>query len=345
MTSAPTTPGSHDFDFLFGSWSIVNDRLTERLRGADEWERFPARGTCRPVLGGLGNVDDFRPAWPARPGYEGMALRLFDAATGLWSISWADTTNGCLGPPVVGRFTDGVGEFFGDDEHAGTPVKVRFRWSGITAVAARWEQAFSADGGETWELNWVMSFTRDRAAASAPPAPPAEGRDRRPASVTHLGNVPAAYQHEWRVATPQAPLALPRAIFKWYHVHRDGHTVPRALAAEARAVIADDQAGGAWDPSYGLNFALLHVSTSHAFLIAGVWRGHQELWERIYQKPLGSDEPFRRMPTDGEDAPVGCVWELAVTCHERMAWHRYLSSARADEDKRAWLADQYAGPA
>ena len=27
-------------------------------------------------------------------------------------------------------------------------------------TAARWEQAFSADGGATWEVNWVMEFTR-----------------------------------------------------------------------------------------------------------------------------------------------------------------------------------------
>ncbi|MBA2596731.1 MAG: hypothetical protein H0V00_08930 [Chloroflexia bacterium] len=160
-----------------------------------------------------------------------------------------------------------------------------------------------------------------------------------------LGNVPASYRHEWRVATPREPLVLPRAVFKWYHVHREGSVVPDEMDTEARAEITGAMAGGAWEPSYGLNFALLHLSTAHVFLIAGVWRGHQELWERIYAKELAANEPFTRVDMSGEDAPLGCVWELGVTCHERMAWHRYLFTARTDDDKRAWLTDVYAGQA
>jgi hypothetical protein len=158
-----------------------------------------------------------------------------------------------------------------------------------------------------------------------------------------FGNVPAAYLHEWRVATPRDPLLLPGAIFKWYHVHRRGVPVSSVMDAEARAVIAEAMGAGVWDPSYGLNFALLHVSTAHAFLIAGVWRGHQELWERIYAKDLETDSPFTRVPAGGEDTPAACVWELGVICHERMAWHRYLFSPRDAAAKRAWLEDVYTG--
>jgi hypothetical protein len=163
-------------------------------------------------------------------------------------------------------------------------------------------------------------------------------------SLADLGNVPQSYRHEWRVVTPHAPIVLPDAIFKWYQVHREGVPVSEAMDAEARAVIADAMANTAWDPSYGLNFAMLHVSTAGAFLIAGVWRGHQELWERLYAKDLATDSPFARIQA-GEDGPVGCVWEMAVTCHERMAWHRYLFTDRTETDKRAWLADVYSGQA
>ena len=62
MTAAPRPAGASDFDFLFGSWQIVNDRLKSRLANSDEWEQFAATGTCQPILGGIGNIDDFRAA-------------------------------------------------------------------------------------------------------------------------------------------------------------------------------------------------------------------------------------------------------------------------------------------
>ena len=77
-----------------------------------------------------------------------------------WSLYWADTWHAGLCPPLVGGFEDGLGEFLGDDEHEGRPVRARFLWSGITERTARWEQAFSTDGGESWEVNWTMDFER-----------------------------------------------------------------------------------------------------------------------------------------------------------------------------------------
>src|SRR6476469_9646326 len=116
--------------------------------------------------------------------------------------------------------------------------------------------------------------------------------DTRVLSLSELGNVPLTYTHEWRVAEPHEPLVLPGAIFKWYHVHREGVAIPAAMDAEARAIVTDALAAGHWTPEYGLNFALIHLSTTHAFLIAGVWRGHQELWERIYVYDLAKGGPF-----------------------------------------------------
>ncbi|MEO6017151.1 MAG: hypothetical protein ABIP46_07835, partial [Polaromonas sp.] len=84
----------------------------------------------------------------------------FSPHTRLWSIYWVSHSDGLMQPPVVGCFAKGLGRFEGDDTHEGRPVRVRFSWSGITPVSARWEQAFSEDGGRHWETNWVMEFRR-----------------------------------------------------------------------------------------------------------------------------------------------------------------------------------------
>ena len=162
-------------------------------------------------------------------------------------------------------------------------------------------------------------------------------------ALDHLGNVPAAYTHAWRVAEPHEPIVLPDRIFKWYHVHIEGAVVPEVMDAEARALLAADATSGGWQTEYGLDFSLLHLSTASAFLIAGTWRGHQEMWERVYFKDLASAAPFELVPRDGQDWPGACVWELGVICHERMAWHRYLFTPRDEAAKRAWLLDTYRG--
>jgi len=160
--------GRHDFDFLHGQWSIRNERLKERLAGSTDWEIFHATQRCQPLLGGVGNVDDFVSDW-TRPGTDerfiGMTLRLFGAESKQWSIYWAGNHDGVLDPPVAGAFADEadgrrVGTFLGVDEHEGRPVRVRFRWSQASANTAHWHQAFSADDGATWETNWHMWFRR-----------------------------------------------------------------------------------------------------------------------------------------------------------------------------------------
>jgi hypothetical protein len=158
VTSETAIVGVNDFDFLVGSWRIHNRRLRSVLSGADEWYEFEATSWCRPLLAGAANVDEFL---APSLGLTGMTVRTLDPRTGEWSIYWASTTApGPLQPPVVGRFTDGVGEFFCDDDYAGKAIRVRYIWSEIGEGTARWEQAFSPDDGDNWETNWVMQLER-----------------------------------------------------------------------------------------------------------------------------------------------------------------------------------------
>jgi hypothetical protein len=152
--------GASDFDFEFGDWT-VHHRVKRATTG--EWFEFEGTANARPILGGLGNVEDclfHRPGGDTR----GVALRTYDPATAEWAIWWVDsrTPHGALDPPVKGHFEKGVGTFYSDGEMNGKPVRTRFIWSQITAKSARWEQAFSYDAGKTWDTNWVMEFQRTK---------------------------------------------------------------------------------------------------------------------------------------------------------------------------------------
>jgi hypothetical protein len=146
-----------DFDFLLGSWNVANRMLRRRLAGSDDWEEFAATAVVRPILDGLGNEDVFRTEHDG--GFVGMSFRFFDPEKRRWSIYWADSRRpGELDPPMVGCFEGDLGVFHGEDVHRGRPVLVRFTWLRVTTESPRWEQAFSDDGGRTWETNWVMDF-------------------------------------------------------------------------------------------------------------------------------------------------------------------------------------------
>jgi hypothetical protein len=148
-----------DFGFQNGEWRVRHRKLKQRLAGSSEWVEFA--GTCRAfeVMGGEANVEDNLLDDPAGA-YRAAAFRRRDPETGQWSIWWHDGRSGALDPPVQGRFENGVGTFLARDTLNGAPILVRFVWSDITATTARWEQAFSADDGATWEVNWIMTFER-----------------------------------------------------------------------------------------------------------------------------------------------------------------------------------------
>jgi hypothetical protein len=159
MAERPAIDGAGDFDFLIGAWSVRHRRLERRLAGNTNWIEFSGSALARTILGGLGNVDEIAINLPTGP-YLGATLRLFNPSTRQWSIHWMDSRSPGLDPPMTGRFSGNRGLFYGDDNCAGRPIKARFIWSVVSPTACRWEQAFSADGGGSWETNWTMEFTR-----------------------------------------------------------------------------------------------------------------------------------------------------------------------------------------
>lgn len=149
----------NDFDFFHGQWKVAHRRLRNRLAADSTWDEFAGRSACVPIVGGLGNVDDNILELPGGS-YRAATVRLFDPGTGMWSIWWVDGRAMRFDPPVRGRFENGTGIFLGDDVFDGRPIRVRFLWLTTGPDSPRWEQAFSTDGGESWETNWTMRFTR-----------------------------------------------------------------------------------------------------------------------------------------------------------------------------------------
>jgi hypothetical protein len=151
--------GQHDFDFEIGSWNIHLSRLQDRLAGSTTWVDFDGTSVTRKVWNGRANLEEFE-ADSSQGHIEGLTLRLFNPQSRQWSIYWANGKDGILAQPMIGEFKNGRGEFFDQEPWKGRAVYVRFIWSDTTTKSPHFEQAFSDDGGKTWEVNWITNQTR-----------------------------------------------------------------------------------------------------------------------------------------------------------------------------------------
>lgn len=149
--------GIEDFDFLIGNWRVRHRLLKQRLSNGRDSIEFDGTCVTRKILGGRGNLDEHFLDLPG-DAYSAVAFRTFDLATQRWSIWWIDGRSPSeLDPPLVGRFENGVGTFYANHLFQGERIRVRFLWTDLE-THPHWEQAFSADNGQTWEVNWTMRF-------------------------------------------------------------------------------------------------------------------------------------------------------------------------------------------
>jgi BNR/Asp-box repeat len=157
---APTQPEiQHDFDFELGSSKIHLSRLQDRLAGSTAWIPFDGTSVTRPLWNGRADVNEFEA--DSQTGHiEGLTLRLYNPESHQWSIYWANSKDGIFDPPMIGEFKNGRGEFYCQQLWKGRAVFVRFFWTNTTTSTPHFEQAFSDDGGKTWEVNWITNQTR-----------------------------------------------------------------------------------------------------------------------------------------------------------------------------------------
>jgi len=151
--------GQHDFDFHIGTWKTHLRRLIDPLTGSTQWVEYEGTTVVRKVWNGRANLVELVADSPAGH-FEGLNLRLYNPQSHQWSLNFANSKGGTLSPPTIGEFKNGRGEFFAQETLNGRAILVRFVMSDITPDSCRFEQAFSDDGGKTWEVNWIAIDTR-----------------------------------------------------------------------------------------------------------------------------------------------------------------------------------------
>jgi hypothetical protein len=151
--------GQHDFDFEIGTWKTHLSRLLHPLSGSTTWAEYEGTSVVRKIWNGRANLVELEVAGPAGQ-LEGLSLRLYNPQSHQWSLNFSNSKGGTLSQPVIGEFKDGRGEFYDQESLDGRAILVRFVISNVTPTSCRFEQAFSSDGGTTWEVNWIATDTR-----------------------------------------------------------------------------------------------------------------------------------------------------------------------------------------
>jgi hypothetical protein len=159
LTVTPSSASTqNDFDFLQGRWKVKNQKLRERLSNSTQWDEFES--TLQMKKTGLGNVENYFATFNGKP-FEGLAIRLFNPQTKLWTIYWMDTNSPVMDQhPVTGSFENGVGKFYATDRFTEKDIVIVYQWDTRNPEHPVWSQAFSTDNGKTWEWNWEMVLSK-----------------------------------------------------------------------------------------------------------------------------------------------------------------------------------------
>jgi hypothetical protein len=158
-TSTGQAGGEHDFDFEFGTWKTELTRLLHPLSGSHTWVKYEGTTVVHKLWNGHANLVELKADGSAGH-FEGLNLRLYNPQSHQWSLNFANSRAGTFSQPTIGEFKNGRGEFFDQETLNGRAILVRFVISDITSNSCRFEQAFSDDGGKTWEVNWIAKDTR-----------------------------------------------------------------------------------------------------------------------------------------------------------------------------------------
>jgi hypothetical protein len=279
--------GQHGFDFNFGTWKTHVSRLVHPLTGSKEWVEYDGTSLVSKVWNGRASLFELNVSGPAG-NIEGVGLRLYNPETHQWSLNWANSNDGVINKPMIGEFKNGRGEFFDQEEFNGRMILARNCFSDITPNSSRFEQAFSDDGGKTWETNWVMTFARPESSEEKTAA----SKDRQSASSKAD---PAQHDFDFHIGTWKTHLKrrLHPLTGSNTWVEYDGTTLVRKVwngRANLVELTADGPAGHfeglnlrLYNPKshqWSLNFANSNDGTLSQPTIGEFKNGHGEFFDQ-----------------------------------------------------------------
>jgi hypothetical protein len=149
----------HDFDFEIGRWQTHLKRLQHPLTGSTTWVEYQGTTVVRKVWNGRANLVELE-VNGAKGHIEALSLRLYNPDSHQWSLNFSNSASGTMATPSIGEFRNGRGEFFDQETLGARAILVRFVISEITSMSCHFEQAYSDDGGKTWEVNWIADDVR-----------------------------------------------------------------------------------------------------------------------------------------------------------------------------------------
>jgi hypothetical protein len=157
----PQRDGSHDFDFLIGTWKAHARRLPDRLNNSNVWVEYEGISNHKKLLDSNANLEEFEvTSTDKKLHIKAQTLRLYNPTSHQWSVFLVDLDNGVLSlPPAAGQFNGTRGESFDQEDFKGRAILVRYVWLNVSPTSARMEQSFSQDGGKTWEVNWICELS------------------------------------------------------------------------------------------------------------------------------------------------------------------------------------------
>jgi len=124
-------------------------------------------------------------------------------------------------------------------------------------------------------------------------------------------------------------------VLKIYSVELEGRKISKEDVVSAKKL--SEGIIASWERedenTHGLGFIALHMARDYDYLLVQMWTDNNIMRLITLYSPCGGS--FRETAI----ISAGCVWELAVICHERSAWLRHMLRADSRPDPAAWEAD------